>query len=328
MSIPAEVPQQQVPQQEATLSFKSILLATDFSNASEKAFNYAIATARLHGSKIYLVHALRPEFTSVVPEPPSDWVRHEAEREMEALANRSELKPIVYETVLRTGSIWSVISDVIWQRNIDLVLLGTHGRGGLKKLVLGSVAEEVVRRVDCPVITVGPHIDVSLSTAGEFHRILYATDFHPASAKALEYALLLANQSRAKLILLHLMPPAVLPGPGVTFYNEKAVDEWQATVRASTTHTLEELLPVSIKLWSEPEYVVGFDFVAEGILKAAIEQKTDLIIMGANRSVSAKLSAHALKAVSYEVICRSKCPVLTVSPRNRATTGGMKQPDS
>jgi nucleotide-binding universal stress UspA family protein len=315
MSTLAEVAQQQIPRQEATLSFKSILLATDFSNASEKAFNYAIAIARLCGSKVYLVHALRPEFTSVVPEPPSDWVRHEAEREMEALANRSELKPIAHETVLRTGPIWSVISAVIRQQNIDLVVLGTHGRGGLKKLVLGSVAEEVVRRVGCPVITVGPHIDVALGTAGGFHRILYATDFHPSSAKALECALLLANQFRAKLILLHLMPPAVLPGPGITFYDEKAIDEWQAKVRASTKHSLEALLPVSIKLWSEPEYVVDFDFVAEGILRAAAEEKADLIIMGANRSVSAKVSAHALKAVSYEIICRSKCPVLTVSTK-------------
>ena len=315
MTTLAEVPQQQVPQQEATLSFKNILLATDFSDASERAFNYAIAIARLQGSKIYLVHVIPPDFTSVIPQPPTDWMRHKAEREMESLASRSELKPIAHETVFRTGSVWSVISAVIQEQKIDLVVLGTHGRGGLKKLVLGSVAEEVVRRVGCPVITVGPHIDVPLGEAGEFHRILYATDFHPASAKALEYALLFANQFRAKLILLHLMPPAVLPGPGVTFYNEKAIDEWQAKVRASTKHTLEQLLPVSIKLWSEPEYVVGFDFVAEGILKVAAEQKADLIIMGANRPLSAKVSAHALKAVSYEVICRSKCPVVTVSTK-------------
>lgn len=314
MATLAEVPQQQIPRQEATLSFKNILLATDFSNASEKALNYATAIARLHGSKIYLVHVLRPDFTSVMPAP-SDWVRHEAEREMEALANRSELVPIAHESVVRMGSVWNVLSAVVHQENIDLIMLGTHGRGGLKKLLLGSVAEEVVRKVSCPVITVGPRIDISLSAAGEFHRILFATDFHPASAKALEYALLLANQFRAKLILLHLMPPAVLPSPGVTFYNEKAVDKWQAKERASTEHRLEEMLPVSIKLWSEPEYVVSFDFVADGILKVAAEQKADLIIMGANRSISAKVSAHALKATSYEVICRSKCPVLTVSTR-------------
>ena len=313
MTTLTEVPQQQVPQQEATLSFKNILLATDFSDASEKAFDYAIAIARLHGSKIYLVHVIPPDSTSVIPQPPSDWMRHEAEREMETLASRSELKQIAHETLLRTGSVWKVLSALIHQQNIELVVLGTHGRGGLKKVVLGSVAEEVVRRVGCPVITVGPHIDIPLSTAGEFHRILFATDFHPASGKALEYALLLANQSQANLILLHVMPPAALPGPGLIFYHEEAINEWQARVTASTAQKLERLLPASVKLWSEPEYVVGFDFVAEGILKVAVERKADLIVMGANRPLSTKVSAHALKAVSYEVISHSKCAVLTVS---------------
>jgi len=313
MTTVAEVQQTQVPQQQATVSFKNILLATDFSDASEKAFNYTTAIARLHGSKIYFVHVIPPEFTSFIPEPPRDWVRHEAEREMEILANRSELKSIAHEMVLRTGSVWSVLSAEIHEQNIELLVLGTHGRGGLKKLVLGSVAEEVLRRAGCPVITVGPHIDVPSDATGEIHRILFATDFHPASVKAFEYALLLANQFQAKLILLHLMPPAALPGPGVSFYNEQTINEWQARVRASTTEKLERLLPASIKLWSEPDYVVGFDFVAEGILKVADERQADLIVMGANRPLSAKVSAHALKAVSYEVICQSTCPVLTVS---------------
>lgn len=313
MTTLAEVSQQHAPQPGPTVSFKKILLATDFSDESEKAFNYATAVARLHGSSIYIVHVIPPDFTSFIPQPPSDWVRHEAEREMEILESRSELQPIAHETVLRTGSVWNVVASVIHEQDIDLMVLGTHGRGGFKKLFLGSVAEEVVRRAECPVITVGPHIDIPLGTAGEFHRILFATDFHHASAKALEYALLVANESRAKLILLHLMPPAALPRPGLFFFDERAISEWRDRATASTTQKLEKFLPASVKLWSEPEYVVGFDFVAEGILRVAAERKADLIVMGANRPVSAKASAHALRAVSYEVICHSRCAVLTVS---------------
>ncbi len=313
MTTLAEVQQTQVTQPQATVSFKNILLLTDFSDASAKAFNYATAIARSHGSKIYLVHVIPPEFTSFIPEPPKDWVRHEAEREMEDLDHRSELTSIEHEMVLRTGSVWNVLSAEIHQQNIELVVLGTHGRGGLKKLVLGSVAEEVLRRAGCPVITVGPHIDVLSGASGKFHTILFATDFHPASAKALEYALLLANQSQAKLILLHVLPPAGLPGPGLTFYDETAINEWQAKVMATAKSKLGKLLPASIKLWCEPEYVVGFDFTAEGILLVADDRQADLIVMGANRPLSAKISAHALKAVTYEVICHAKCPVLTVS---------------
>ncbi|MGA7381688.1 MAG: universal stress protein [Terriglobales bacterium] len=317
MTTLAEVPQQQVVPQEAPVLFKNILLATDFSDASEKAFHYAVAIARLHGSKIYAVHVAPPETSLPIPEFPEDPMFNVAKRAMETLGSRSELKQIAHETLLRRGSVWSALSDVIRQRNIDLVVLGTHGRGGIKKLVLGSVAEEVVRRVGCPVITVGPHIDVPLLTTGEIHRILFATDFHPASEKALDYALHLANRFQAKLILLHVLPPAGLPAPGLTFYNEPAINEWQAKVKAQTKENLEKLLPPYVRLCSEPEYVVGFDFTAEGILKVAADRNVDLMVMGANRPLSAKVSAHVLGAVTYEVIRHAKCPVLTVSAGRR-----------
>lgn len=310
MTTLTEVQQPPVPQP-ATVSFKNILLATDFSDASEKAFHCATAIARLHGSKIYVLHVVPPVASAFIPEIPPDRQRHEPERELEGWAHRSELQPIAHEMVLRTGSVWSAISTEIHQQKIELVVLGTHGRGGFKKLVLGSVAEEVLRRARCPVVTVGPRIDAPLSAS--FRRILYASNFHPASEKALEYALLLANQAQAKLTLLHVMPPAVFPQPGLTFYHEQSIKNWQERVRASTKEKLENLLPTSVKLWREPEYVVGFDFAAAGILKAAAEQEADLIVMGANRPVSVKVAAHALKAVTYEVICHSKCAVLTVS---------------
>jgi len=312
MTTRAAVAQQQILPQQATVSFKNIVLATDFSDVSEKAFHYATAIARLLGSKIYVVHVVPPE-TSFIPEFPRDQLEQEAMRKLATLGSRSALEQVAHETVLRTGPVWSALSAVIREENIELVVLGTHGRGGVKKLVLGSVAEEVVRRASCPVITVGPDVDVPLKSTGELHRILCATDFHPASREAIEYAVLLANQLQAKLALLHVMPPAALPGPGRTFYHEKEIHDWQARVTATGKKKLEKLLPAYVKLWSEPDYVIGFDFVAGGILKLAAEQKVDLIAMGANRSLSAKVSAHVLGTVTHEVIRHAKCPVLTVS---------------
>jgi nucleotide-binding universal stress UspA family protein len=307
MTTPALMPE---PKQ---ISFRNILLATDFSETSEKAFNYAVAIARRHGSNISLVHVIPPESVSFIPELPGERQRYEVKRQIDSLASRSELNRIPHETVLRAGSVWSVLSAVIHQQDIDLVVLGTHGRSGLKKLVLGSVAEEVVRRAGCPVLTVGPHTETTPSTTGEFHRILFATDFHSASAKALDYALFLANASETKLILLHVMPPTALPGPGQTFWDEEAVNKWQAKARATTREKLQKLLRPADGLWSEPEYVVGFDFIADGILKVAGARKADLIITGAKRPAFVKVSAHSLGAVSYEVIRRANCPVLTVT---------------
>jgi len=302
-----------VAEQLAGVSFKNILLATDFSGASEQALHYAVAIARRQGSKIFLVHVIRPELDSVILELSGQRRQHHAERQLETMASRSQLNQIPHETLLREGSVWDVLSAVIYRQDIDLVVLGTHGRSGLKKLVLGSVAEQVLRRAGCPVLTVGPHINATLSTTGEFHTILFATDFHPASKKALDYALLFAGEPEVKLILLHVMPPTALPGPGRNFYHEEAINKWQAAVRATIEEKLQRLLPATATLWSEPEFEVGFDFIADGILKVAAARKADLIMTGAKRPLFVKVSAHSPRAVSYEVIRQANCPVLTVS---------------
>jgi nucleotide-binding universal stress UspA family protein len=294
------------------ISLKNILLATDFSGASEKAFNYAVAVARRYGSKIFLMHVMPAESVSFIPEFQDQHRRGEVQRQLESMASRSELNQIPHETVMRAGSVWSMVSAVIRQQDIELVVLGTHGRSGLKKLVLGSVGEEVVRRAGCPVLTVGPHIDASLAGAAVFERILFATDFHSASTKAFDYALYLANEQQAKLMLLHVMAPAALPGPGQSFWNEPAITQWKNRVQANITGKLRNLL-LPVRLWSEPECVVSFDFIADGILKTAAARKADLIVMGAKRSPLVKVSVHSFGAISYEVIRRANCPVLTVS---------------
>jgi nucleotide-binding universal stress UspA family protein len=166
------------------ISFKNILLATDFSEASERAFSYAVAIARRHGSKIFLIHVVPPESIAFIPELPDQHRRGEVQRQMDSMASRSELNQIPHEAVIRAGSVWSMVAAVIRQQDIELVVLGTHGRSGLRKLVLGSVAEEVGRRAACPVLTVGPHIDASLTGTAVFQRILFATDFHSASTTA------------------------------------------------------------------------------------------------------------------------------------------------
>lgn len=307
MTTPALVPEAK------SISFNNILFATDFSDASERAFPCAVAIARRHGSKISLVHVLPPESVSFTSELPAVRLRREAERQLQSLASRSELNQIPHEALLRSGSVWSVLSDVIHQLDISLVVLGTHGRSGLKKILMGSAAEGVLRSAGCAVLTVGPNLDPSFSTTGEFRTILFATDFHSASAKALEYAQFLTNEPKTKLILLHVMPPAALPGSGQSFYDEQAIKEWQANVTATIQEKLRKLLPPGVGPWPELDLVVSFDFIAEGIVKAAASRKADLIIMGAKRSSFVSVSAHSLGALSYDVIRHAICPVLTAA---------------
>jgi nucleotide-binding universal stress UspA family protein len=236
---------------------------------------------------------------------------------MGRLAAEAPIKDLNPHMLLEQGRVWDVLSAIMQRENTDLLVLGTHGRGGLKKLVLGSVAEEVLRLATCPVLTIGPNVPPADPTRTEFKVILFATDFGDASAKAFPYALSLAVAFQAKLILLHLVPPmpVVVTGrfddsPGI--YATQALREWQVATEEESIRKLRKLVPPDAKLTSQPGYVVRLDFLPEGILGAAEARKVDLIVMGANRVASARMVAHIPWTVTHDVICKAKCPVLTV----------------
>ena len=172
--------------------------------------------ARQFDSEIIIVHAVAPEPRQAVPMDPipdeMDTEYAEAKRQLRLLDLRPELNAILHFTILERGVTSEVIASVVERENADLLVLGTSGRTGLKKLALGSVAEELLRMVDCPVLTVGPHD--STSPEANFKSILFATDFGASSERAFQYAANIAERNQAKVILLHAIP--ALPPFGAT----------------------------------------------------------------------------------------------------------------
>lgn len=311
----------QIREQKQSLGFKSVLIATDFSAASERALAYALPIVRRYRSMVSIVHAILPETRESITWDPLprelDRQRLEAEQEMARLAKEARIKDLNPLMLLEQGPVWDVLSSAIQRENTDLLVLGTHGRGGLKKLALGSVAEEALHLAACPVLTIGPNVPPADPRRTEFRAILFATDFGPASARAFPYALSLAEECQAKLILLHIAPPVPLAviGPGEYCpgaYIAQDLTEWQATIKAQSAQRLRKLVPSDAKLTSQPEYVVGMDFVPEGILGTAAAHNVELIVMGANRVLSARVAAHLPWALTHDVICEARCPVLTV----------------
>jgi len=299
-----------------SISFKNILLATDFSEVSRKTMPYAAAIARRYGSKIYLVHVIPAEPRMPVPmehlPAPLDRIRLDADREMKTFLREDWLRDIPHEVLLDEGPIWDSLSELIRRDEIDLLVLSTHGRGGLKKIILGSVAEELFRRASCPVLTVGPAVPAEPEGAKEFRQILFATDFGPASLHALPYALSLAKESKARLIILHVVLPVPILDVGPYWYTGTDVVKQQKTARARYIAKLKELIPPEVNLPFDPEFLVDFDFAPEAILKTAADLQADLIVMGVNQSAWARASAHLPWATAYEVVCHARCPVLTV----------------
>ncbi len=299
-----------------SVTFKNILFATDFSEASKRALPYAAAIASGYGSKIYLVHVISPQARTPIPiEPlPSelDYGRQNAEFAMRTFLSGNALKDIPNEVRFEQGPIRDVLSELIEQDEIDLLVLGTHGRGGLKKVILGSVAEELFRLASCPVLTVGPAVPPEPASVKQFRRILFATDFGPASLHALQYAILLAKESKARLILLHVVTPVPAVEVGPYWYPGTDFVEQQKTAKARYLGRLEDLIPPDANLPSHPEFLVDFDFAPDAIVRTAVVSDADLIVMGVNQAASARASAHLPWATAHEVVCHAKCPVLTV----------------
>lgn len=298
------------------VSFRRILVATDFSPASERALDFALAFAARHHSRLYVVHALHAEPRQAVPLDPLprelNRERIEAEQRMAALDVETRMQTVPHITVMRTGEVWDVLNCVIENEHIDLAVVGTHGRGTLKKLALGSVAEEVLRQAGCPVVTVGPHV-VAAGQGDCCRSILFPTDFGPASSRALPYALALAREWRAKLVLLHMVPPvaAMQAGYVPAVFGTDEITQWQKTIREDAEKRLKQLVPPGT-LSPEAEYLVNAEFLPDGILFAAAQHKVDFIVMGANQSATPRIAAHLPWPVIHDVICESRCPVLTV----------------
>jgi nucleotide-binding universal stress UspA family protein len=286
------------------VSLKNILFATDFSEYSQAALTVAANFARRHGAKLSVAHVLpaQPRLAIPLEAMPArfdaEWTV--AERDMAWLDKRSLLEGIPHEMLLERGKLWPALADIVATRDIDLIVLGTHGRGGVSKLLLGSVAEEIIRLAPCPVLTVGPESFTKVVPQETLRQMVYATDFQTGSVAALAYALSLAQENHAQMALLHAIEA-----------RDDATNHVQP-LREQTIRRLMDLIPPDAHLDRIPEFLVEFGAPADVILLVAAEKKADLIVMGARRSRHPYAFSHLAWAMTHRVLARAKCPVLTV----------------
>ena len=302
------------------VSFKRILLATDFSEASERALSYAIAFCARYSSDLFIAHASDPEPREPIPMDPLprelDRARVEAERQMKRLSKSAKLKDLPHNVIVEKGDVWPVLSSIIEREHVDLLIMGTHGRRGFRKLALGSVAEEVLHLAPCPVLTVGPNVPPAPAQLLDFRELLFAADFGEASNNALPFAAALAQDCGGHLVLLHMVEPMpaaeIAPAAyGPPMYAAQELAKWQSARKRECEGKLSDLLPAGVKWASPPTFEVGMDFLPEGILDTAKRYKSELIVMGANHTDVPRLAAHLPWALTSEVIRKARCPVLT-----------------
>ena len=191
------------------VSLQNILFTTDFSPVAENAALYALEFARSYKAKVHALHVRPVEIYGAAP--PESWpiLREatEAVAKQQAAQLDSTFAGVEHETTVAEGNVWDFIAEYIEKDHTDLVVMGTHGRKGVEKFLLGSVAENVLRRATCPVLTVGPNVRVSPERAVAMKHILLAASFSPASDAAAAYAVSLAQENQALLDIVHVIEP-------------------------------------------------------------------------------------------------------------------------
>ncbi len=297
------------------LQIGKILFPTDFSPCSQQALDHALFLAQRHEAELHMLHAV--VLLDADPHHPEHHFPDPAEvdRRLRRMTDGRDLEKVALRQVqLRGISAPAVILDYAEEEDVDLIVAGTHGRRGLRHMLLGSVAEELVRLASCPVLTVREADQPKLPSGVD--RILAPIDFSEHSKRALGYALEMARSYDAHLDLLHVVELPIYPAfyyPGQT----PGVPWDPAEILARTRRELEDL-------WRTT--AAGSDrkaqmHVLEGrpatdITAFAEERGSDLIVLATQGLTG--LPRLLLGSVAERVVRLASCPVLTVSPHGKS----------
>jgi nucleotide-binding universal stress UspA family protein len=279
---------------------RRILFATDFSEASRAAIPVAAALANRFGAGLLLMHVVSPiPYGMASPEGlicnTKPW-EEIAERSLEDLRHSPFFNGLRVTTAVRCGGTVDETLDLIAREHVDMIVLGTHGATGGKKVLLGSVTEEICRRAPCPVITVSPHTDPHKVLLRGIRHVLYATDLSEGSFAALPAALSIASENNSQITMLHVLSLAERE-LNATIITKPLLDQMKRNVcKAAGNITFD--------------FVVDFGDAAETIVRYANELDAELLVIGIKPAFTG--SSHFPGNVAYKVMANARCPVLTV----------------
>ena len=271
-----------------------ILLVTDFSPCSEAAVPVARLLAESYGGTVTAAHVILRDQDlgpneAVIGTP--EEIAAIAEKQMvQFLANNLLWRA---ESIITSGPFEEAIAALVTEKEFDGVVVGTHGRTGVGKLLLGSVAQRVFNSAPCPVVTVSSKARTSSCLGTKLNKILYATDLSDISKRALPYALSLAKANSAELLLAYAPEASV---------HDECLDQDLAELVASAARSWYRLAQVSVTGDAAP-----------GIVTLAVSGEVDLIVIGAERLPAGPLYRFNVPlSTAYQIVANAPCPVLRV----------------
>ena len=302
------------------VTIRRVLCPVDFSDHSRRAFDHALAIANWYRSAVTVLHVspLMPvaAYAPMSGLPPYVGLTSEARQALERsieefVAGAKSSVPIQYE--LAEGAPATVILTWASEISADLLVLGTHGRSGFERWVLGSVTEKVLRQALCPVLTVPAHANDAATESAGFRHIVCAVDFSECSIHALDYATSLAEEAHASLTLVHVieLPPDIprevhenmLAGP-------RSMREYVALAEQEGRARLTDAIPDRVRATVLVDTVLAAGKPYREILRVAADHSADLIVVGVHgRSAIDRM---LFGSTTQHLVRQASCPVLTI----------------
>jgi nucleotide-binding universal stress UspA family protein len=303
------------------LQFNNVLCPIDFSETSIRALTYATALARWYDTQLEVLHVV-PAFDHDGPPTHCDVAggtgpsREQLIVEIERAISTAGASRLKSRALAEEGRAHEIIVCRARVLPADLLVMGTHGRSGVNRLLLGSVTEKVLRQVECPVLTVPPAAPVKAEGPVAFKKILCAIDYSPSALKALQYALGLGRQADGCVTALYAVEyadpeEAFEPSPFDPCH--QAIAESRRRRQALIEHARRRLhtqLAEEPTTWCEIEEIVMVDRACKAILGCANEVRADLIVMGSQGTGGIELLLYGSN--TQHVLRAASCPVLTV----------------
>jgi nucleotide-binding universal stress UspA family protein len=299
------------------VSIQHILAPTDLSDIARRAVDCSLTLARLHEAEVELTYVIEPLLAgpaapAVEPgEAGMDSRRRERlQSALAELARPAQARGVRARPVLLEGG---VVSEVLARARswpADLVVMGTHGRGGFERWVLGSVTEKVLRRAPCPVLTVPPDAPgVPASGSTLFRRIVCPVDFSPASVGALRYGLGLAAEPGVDITVVHVLEWLVEDDTARRLAGFD-VPEFRQHLLEDARERLEALVARESSLANPPRQEVVSGRTWREILRIAGEREADLVVMGVRGRNPVDLAIFG--STTNHVVRSARCPVLVI----------------
>ncbi|MGD2125325.1 MAG: universal stress protein [Desulfobacteraceae bacterium] len=293
-----------------------ILCTTDFSDFSNHAVPYGIALARDFRAKLYLCHvidlssaAIYGEAVLALDEQQKRMTQY-AQEQISALMGAHSIDS---EPLITTGHPAHEISRLAQEKGVDLTIAASHGRSGLKRLILGSVTERLMRTLPCPLLIVRSPERGFITPADQeikLRRILVGCDFSPDSSLAFQYGLSFAQEFQSDLHLVHVIQPPVYEN--LVKPTSARTEEFQQDLRDELHERLTSLVPEEAHSWCTPITTLLAGQPDEELTKYAVVNDIDLIVLGVRGQ--SLVETLLVGSTTDRVIRRAPCPVLSVLP--------------